>query len=70
MARRPLNPRILRPGAAAEPPSERGEPFEVEAPGLNSMRKRARDELACWGYRVRVISSTLDGIVAYIEVPS
>ncbi|HEU4409103.1 MAG TPA: hypothetical protein VFS43_27850 [Polyangiaceae bacterium] len=67
--RRTLQLHVLRPGAPLGAPPERGEAFEVEAPGLDALRERARDELTRRGYRVRVVSFTPGGLAAYVEAP-
>lgn len=70
MLRRTLQPHVLRPGAPPSSPPERGEPFQVEAIGFDGLRARAHAELARRGYRVRAVSFTPTGLVAYVEAAS
>ncbi|HEU4406775.1 MAG TPA: hypothetical protein VFS43_16025 [Polyangiaceae bacterium] len=69
MPRRRLQLRVLHPSAPLGTPPERGEAFEVEAPGLDGLRDRARSDLVRRGYQVRVVSFTPGGMAAYVEVP-
>jgi hypothetical protein len=68
--RRTLQLHVLRPATHLSPPPERGEAFEVEAPGLDELRERVKGELARRGYRVRAVSFTPTGLVAYVEAAS
>lgn len=70
MVRRTLQPYILRPDASPGSPPERSEPFEVEALGVDGLRARAHAELARRGDRVRAVSFTPTGLVAYVEAAS
>jgi hypothetical protein len=58
---------VLRPNAPVSTPPERGEPFEVEAQGLDDLRTQARDALVRKGYRARAFSFTPTGMVDYVE---
>jgi hypothetical protein len=68
--RRTLQLYVLHPSASLGAPPERGEPCDVEASGLDGLRGRARDELARRGDRVRAVSFTPTGLVAYVEAAS
>ncbi len=70
MLRRTLQPHVLRPSAPPGSPPERGEPFEIEAIGVDGLRVRAHAELARRGYRVRAVSFTPTALVAYVEASS
>lgn len=55
----PLSP----PNAPARPDGER----QVEAPTLDALRETLRCELEREGRRVRAVSFTKDGMLAYVE---
>jgi hypothetical protein len=59
----------LRAGASPGTPLERGEAFEVKAPGVDGLCERARDELVHRGDPVHVVSFTPGGMAAYVEAP-
>lgn len=54
------------PGAAPQP----GTPLVVEAKTHDGLRDEARAQLAAKGYRVRALSFTATGLVAYVEAPA
>ena len=53
------------PNGMPHPSGER----EVEAPTTDGLRRAARADLEVEGFRVRALSFTEEGLVAYVEEP-
>ena len=68
--RRTLHFHVLRANAPLGTAPTRGEAFEVEALSVDRLRERGKDELIRRGYRIRVVSFSPGGMVAYVEVAS
>lgn len=54
---------IVVPGAVPQP----GTPFVVEARNHDGLRDQARTQLAGKSHRIRALSFTATGLVAYVE---
>jgi hypothetical protein len=54
------------PGAAPQPAA----PLVVEAKTHDGLREAARAALAAQGHRIRALSFTATGLVAYVETPA
>jgi hypothetical protein len=67
---RTARPFVLRTGPVLGTLLEKSESFDVEASGLDGLRARTHAELAQRGHRVRAVSFTPTGLVAYVEAAS
>jgi hypothetical protein len=58
---------FIVPGSPAGAPLRQGTSRSISAPTADAARAAARDLLEADGYRVRAVSFTPDGLVAYVE---
>lgn len=58
---------FIVPTSPADAPLRQGAASIVSAPTLDAARAAAREQLEADGLRVRAVSFTPDGLVAYVE---
>ena len=67
VVKRTLKLFVIPPGRAPAGPPDPAREMEIDAPTIDALGDEARRQLTEAGYRIRAVSFTPDGMVAYAE---